>query len=394
LGRRLRALEDLVMFAGAYSGRRVFVTGHTGFKGTWLSSWLLDLGAQVTGYSLDPPTQPSLFDAVGLDRRALGDGSLTDLRGDVRDAPRLKAALLEAKPDIVFHLAAQPLVRRSYAEPSLTLETNVMGTVNLLESVRTEVAEGHALRAVVVITSDKCYENRESGHAYIEGDALGGWDPYSASKACTELVCDAYRRSFFLGADTPELATVRAGNVVGGGDWGQDRIVPDCVRAVVAGRHVEVRNPSAVRPWQHVLEPLSGYLWLGALQLRGERPGAGMATPSACAWNFGPGPKGGRTVEEVVERFLLSWGSGGWVQAEAAVRPPHEAGMLSLNVTKAAHDLDWRSAWTVEQAVDATVGWYRCWDTDADAAELLSRMRGDIAAYHAAARAQFIAWAA
>jgi CDP-glucose 4,6-dehydratase len=381
------------MFSDAYAGLRVFLTGHTGFKGSWLASWLLDLGAEVTGYALAPPTSPSLFETIGLDRGATGDGRLTDLRGDVRDASRLGAALEETAPDIVFHLAAQPLVRRSYAEPGLTFETNVMGAVNLLDAVRAAAASGRAPRAVIVITSDKCYENRESDHAYAEGDALGGWDPYSASKGCAELVCDAYRRSFFLEPGAPVVASARAGNVIGGGDWGEDRIVPDCVRSMAAASPVVVRNPGAVRPWQHVLEPLSGYLWLGALSLQGGRLGAGQAAPSANAWNFGPGAEGRRTVREVVERFLLSWGSGEWSSPGAATRQPHEAGLLSLDATKAAEELGWRPTWSVEKAVDATVAWYRRWTGGADAADLAAHTRADIAAYHAAARELSVAWA-
>jgi len=381
------------MFAGAYAGRRVFVTGHTGFKGSWLTSWLLDLGAQVTGYALDPPTVPNLFEAIGLDEGSSSDGRFTDLRADVRDAERLSAALMEAAPEVVFHLAAQPLVRRSYAEPHLTLETNVMGTANLLEAVRAAGATGHAPRAVVVVTSDKCYENLETDHAYTEGDALGGWDLYSASKACAELVCDAYRRSFFAAQQAPGLATARAGNVIGGGDWGEDRIVPDCVRSVAAGRPVELRNPCAVRPWQHVLEPLSGYLWLGAVLLRGERLGADQAAPAANAWNFGPGPDDRLTVAEVVERFLLSWGAGEWRPATGAAQQPHEAGLLSLDATKAARELGWRPVWGVEEAVAATVAWYRCWHGTAGVADLLRRTREDVAAYTEAARSLSIRWA-
>ena len=382
------------MFADVYRGRRVFVTGHTGFKGSWLTSWLLDLGAQVTGYALDPPSEPNLFSAIGLDQRSGGDGRLVDLRADVRDAERLRAALVEAAPEVVFHLAAQPLVRRSYAEPALTLETNVIGTVNLLEAVRGAHAVGHAPGAVVVVTSDKCYENLEADHAYVEGDALGGWDVYSASKACAELVCDAYRRSFFAAAPQgPALATARAGNVIGGGDWGEDRIVPDCVRALTAGEAVEVRNPGAVRPWQHVLEPLSGYLWLGAVLSRDERAGVDQTAPAANAWNFGPAPDDLLTVAAVVERFLMSWGAGEWRPAPGASGQPHEAGFLSLDAAKAARELGWRPVWDVEKAVDATVDWYRSWREATGAADLLKRTRKDVATYTRAARSLSIRWA-
>ncbi|MEI6727308.1 MAG: CDP-glucose 4,6-dehydratase, partial [Actinomycetes bacterium] len=285
------------MFGGTYSGRRVFVTGHTGFKRSWLASWLVDLGADVTGYALAPPTAPSLFDALGLDQR------LSHVQADVRDQGRLVAEMAAARPSVVFHLAAQPLVRLGYAEPRETFETNVMGTVNVLEAAR--VCESAA--AVVIVTSDKCYDNPEDGRPFREADAMGGRDPYSASKGCAELVAAAYRASFFGSDPSVSVATVRAGNVIGGGDWAPDRILPDCVRALTAGGPVLVRSPDAVRPWQHVLEPLSGYLQLGA-RMTG-RDGRGYEG----AWNFGPdAADGARQVRWVVERFLEEWGAGSW----------------------------------------------------------------------------------
>jgi len=341
---------------------------------------------------LDPPTQPSLFEVIGLAGRAGNDGMFTDLRGDVRDGQALSIALAHARPDVVFHLAAQPLVRLSYAEPALTIETNVMGTVNLLETVRTAGDPGRWPRAVVVVTSDKCYENRESGHAYVEEDGLGGWDPYSASKAGAELVCDAYRRSFFLEAGSPHLATVRAGNVIGGGDWGEERIVPDCVRSVISGRPVEIRNPGAIRPWQHVIEPLAGYLRLGAELLHGASLGADSASPAASAWNFGPGPEAKLTVRELVERFLESWGQGEWLIVGGEDTSPHEAGLLSLDASKAKRELGWRSVWSAADAVDASVAWYRCWNDGGDEEVLVDRMRADVAAYRAAALKMSIPW--
>ena len=372
------------MFGDVYAGRRVFVTGHTGFKGAWLTLWLLDLGAKVTGYALEPPTEPNLFEAIGLDRCAaqgsgLG-GSFTDVRGDVRDREALAAALGEAAPEIVFHLAAQPLVRRSYAEPHLTYETNVMGTVNVLEAVCALAAAGQGPGAVVNVTSDKCYENRETGHAYAESDPLGGWDPYSSSKGCAELVTQAYRRSFFTGPGAPRIVTARAGNVIGGGDWGEGRIVPDCARAVAAGRPPEVRNPGAVRPWQHVLESLSGYLWLAA------------RTPADGAWNFGPADDAQVTVREVVELFLSAWGGGQWQPAPGAVEQPHEAGLLLLDAGKAERELGWRPAWSVTQAVTAAADWYKQFYAGAEPADLLARCRADIAGYSAAAAARGAAW--
>jgi CDP-glucose 4,6-dehydratase len=399
VGERLRALEDLVMFGDVYSGRRVFVTGHTGFKGAWLTLWLLELGAEVTGYALDPPTDPSLFEAVGLGSgeavHACG-GRFTDVRGDVRDRERLASAMRVAEPEIVLHLAAQPLVRRSYAESHLTFDTNVMGTVNLLEAVRELAAAGRAPRAVVNVTSDKCYENRETTHAYVEGDPIGGHDPYSASKGCSELVTAAYRDSFFDGFDLPLVASARAGNVIGGGDWGEDRIVPDCARALNAGRPVEVRNPAAVRPWQHVLESLSGYLWLAAcLWGTGPAPDGGERRAAlAGAWNFGPVAGGKVTVREVVERFAAEWGGGQWRPAPGAAEQPHEAGLLVLDAGKAERELGWRAAWSATEAVTAAARWYRAFYRDGGASTLLERCRGDVSAYREAAVHAGNAWTA
>jgi len=386
------------MFGDVYAGRRVFVTGHTGFKGSWLTQWLLDLGADVTGYALAPPTEPSLFEAAGIGAaeagRAKGAGRFTDLRADVRERHPLRQALEMAAPEIVFHLAAQTLVRRSHAEPHLTYQTNVMGTVNLLEEVRALAASGRGPRAVVNVTSDKCYENLETGHAYVEGDPLGGFDPYSSSKGCSELVTAAYRRSFFGEPGMPRVATARAGNVLGGGDWGEDRILPDCVRALSAGVPIEVRNPGAVRPWQHVLESLSGYLSLGANLWRraaavGHEEGAFDG-----AWNFGPGAECNVTVREVVELFVTAWGGGEWQPAPEAAEQPHEAGLLVLDAGKAERELGWRAAWSVTDAVSAAARWYREFYGGADAPALLERCRGDIAAYCEAAGRAGSAWTA
>ena len=385
------------MFADVYAGRQVFVTGHTGFKGSWLTQWLLDLGADVTGYALAPPTQPNLFDAAGIGaveaKRPRGAGRFTDLRGDVRERRSLGQALKTAAPEIIFHLAAQPLVRRSYAEPRLTYEANVMGTVNLLEEVRALAAFGRGPRAVVNVTSDKCYENLETGHAHVEGDPLGGFDPYSSSKACSELVTAAYRQSFFSEPGTPRVATARAGNVLGGGDWGEDRILPDCARALHAGAVVDVRVPGAVRPWQHVLESLSGYLWLGANLWR-DAAGAGeQADAFAGAWNFGPGADSNVTVREVVELFIEAWGGGDWWPARGAAQQPHEAGLLLLDAGKAERALGWRATWSVADAVGAAARWYKAFYDGAEAPALLQRCRGDIAAYCEAAVRSGAAWA-
>lgn len=386
------------MFGDVYAGRRVFVTGHTGFKGSWLTLWLLDLGAEVTGYSLGPPTEPSLFEAAGIGvaeaGRPMGAGRFTDLRADVRDRRSLGQALEMAAPEIVFHLAAQPLVRRSYAEPHLTYETNVMGTVNLLEAVRALAACGRGPRAVLNVTSDKCYDNLETGHSHVEGDPLGGFDPYSSSKGCSELVTAAYRQSFFSEPGMPRVATARAGNVVGGGDWGEDRILPDCARALSAGVPVEVRNPGAVRPWQHVLESLSGYLSLGANLWRRAVEDGGGARALDGAWNFGPGPEAVVTVREVVELFADAWGGGEWRPAPESAQQPHEAGLLVLDAGKADRDLGWRAAWGVAEAVAAAARWYREIYGGADAPALRERCRSDIAAYCEAAARAGSAWTA
>ena len=384
------------MFGDVYRGRRVFVTGHTGFKGSWLTQWLIDLGAEVTGYALAPPTEPNLFGAVGIGRedaqRARGAGRFTDLRADVRERRPLGQALAMAAPEIVFHLAAQPLVRRSYAEPHLTYQTNVMGTVNLLEEVRVLAASGRGPRAVVNVTSDKCYENAETVHAYGEGDPLGGFDPYSSSKGCSELVTAAYRRSFFGEPGMPKVATARAGNVIGGGDWGEDRILPDCARALSVGEAIKVRNPDAVRPWQHVLESLSGYLSLGASLWRASAKAGEDGNEFAGAWNFGPGPDAVVAVRDVVELFVEAWGGGEWRPVPGAAEQPHEAGLLVLDAGKAERELGWRGAWSVAEAAVAAAHWYREFYSGADAATLLEYCRDDITAYREAAVKAGCAW--
>jgi len=386
------------MFGDVYAGRRVFVTGHTGFKGSWLTLWLLDLGADVTGYALAPPTEPSLFEAASIGAaeagRPKGTGRFTDLRADVRERLALGQALEMAAPEIIFHLAAQPLVRRSYAEPHLTYETNVMGTVNLLEEVRALAASGRGPRAVVNVTSDKCYENAETGHAYVEGDPLGGFDPYSSSKGCSEFVSAAYRRSFFAKPEAPGLATARSGNVIGGGDWGEDRIVPDCARALSAGAIIDVRNPAAVRPWQHVLEPLSGYLSLGATLWRSVADAGDEAKQFAGAWNFGPRRDAVVTVREVVELFIDAWGGGEWRPALGTAQQPHEAGLLVLDAGKAERELGWRASWSVVDAVSAAARWYAEFYRGAGPDALLTHCRADIAAYCDAAARSGAVWAA
>jgi CDP-glucose 4,6-dehydratase len=323
----------------ALEGRRVLVTGHTGFKGSWLSLWLHDLGAKVSGFAL-PPEKPSLFSALKLD--ALIDSRL----GDVRDAAAFGKALRQAKPEIVFHLAAQPLVLRSYEDPVETFSANVMGLVNLLDAAR----KVPSVKVLQIITTDKCYENDETGRAYAEGDPLGGRDPYSASKACAELVAASYRDSFY--SSGASLATARAGNVIGGGDWAKDRILPDCARALKAKRPVVVRNPESVRPWQHVLEPLSGYLALACRQLEQPRR-------FSQAWNFGPDESDSVTVGALVESAVKHWGSGRWIQAPSDDGGGREARVLRLDCAKARRELGWSPRWSVEDAVRETMLWYK-----------------------------------
>jgi CDP-glucose 4,6-dehydratase len=357
----------------SYADRRIFVTGQTGFKGAWLAEWLVDLGAEVTGYALTPPTEPSLFAALDLSAR------LKHVVADVRDQGRLAAEVQAAQPSVIFHLAAQPLVLRAYAEPRETFETNVMGTVNVLEAARACAS----VQAVVVVTSDKCYQNHEGDRPFRETDAMGGHDPYSASKGCAELVTAAYRDSFF--GDGAVVASARAGNVIGGGDWAADRIIPDSVRALAAGEPIVVRNPDAVRPWQHVLEPLAGYLWLGARMLSEGRSFAG-------AWNFGPTDQAGdHSVRWVVERFLGEWGTGSWVSAATTGPKPHEAQRLSLDSAKAREQLGWAPAWDAQVAVRRTASWYRDYYRSPVAARDL--VRDQIRAYQDDARAAGIAWA-
>lgn len=340
--------ENELTTAEFWKGRRVFVTGHTGFKGSWLTRWLTMLGASVSGYAWDRD-ELKLFPLIGD-----GPGVHT-VWADVRNRQRLDAALREAAPEVVFHLAAQPLVRTSYQFPADTFEVNVMGTVNLLEAVASAVESGISVKAVVNVTTDKCYDNREWIWGYRETDPLGGYDPYSSSKACSELVTQAYRNSYFHPARYAEhgvaIATARAGNVIGGGDDSLDRLVPDCLRAFAAGKRPLLRNPGSTRPWQHVLEPLGGYLLLAEKLARG-------GAEYAAAWNFGPGEQNVHSVEKVAVRLAELWGEGAGVEKLAA-SGLHEAGELQLDSTKARRLLDWRSRWSVEQALQKTVEWHR-----------------------------------
>jgi CDP-glucose 4,6-dehydratase len=348
---------------GFWSGKRVLVTGHTGFKGSWLCAWLLMRGADVHGLALAPETQPALFDQLGL------AGRMGHAVGDIRDPQVVMDRIVAVSPAVVFHLAAQPLVRRSYRDPAQTWGTNVMGTVHVLESLRRAMQPC----AVVVITTDKVYANREWEHAYRETDRLGGHDPYSASKAATELVVDSYRQSF-RSDGMLRLATARAGNVIGGGDWAEDRILPDLARALMQGQAVAVRNPAAVRPWQHVLDPVAGYIMLAEKIAMSEDP------VWQGAFNFGPEAADQRSVADLVAAALHHW-PGRWTDV-AAPGAVHEAGRLALTIDKARSVLGWSPRWNFDRAVAETIGWYRDVAGGADARDLTERQ---ITAYGPAA---------
>ena len=336
-----------------WRGRSVFVTGHTGFKGGWLTLWLRHLGAEVHGYALGPPTDPSLFEVARI-----GSVLASDTRADLADLAQLKLALESAKPEVIFHLAAQSLVRESYRDPLGTLVTNVIGTAHVLEAAR----RLDSVRAIVLITTDKVYQNREWEHPYREVDPLGGHDPYSASKAAAEIVAASYRASLFGGdpGNPARVATARAGNVIGGGDWAADRLLPDCLRAFAAGEPVRLRFPRAVRPWQHVLEPLAGYLRLA------ERLLDANGTDFAAAWNFGPDASGDATVAEVAEAAARFMGDGATVECAPVSEHPHEAGLLRLDSTRARTLLPWEPRWSLPYAVELTVAWQRAWKQGAD----------------------------
>lgn len=326
-----------------WAGRRVLLTGHTGFKGSWLSLWLAKLGANVSGYALQAPTEPSMFDLANV--ASVLENSVV---GDVRDLTALSGFVSETSPEIVIHMAAQSLVRESYLNPVDTYSTNVMGTVNLLEAVRTS----SSVKAILVVTSDKCYENEELGQRYREDAAMGGHDPYSSSKGCAELVSAAYRRSFLEAAEIA-LATARAGNVIGGGDWADDRIVPDAIRAFITGTPLQVRNPTAVRPWQHVLEPLAGYLLL--CQNLVTQPKSYSES-----WNFGPDQRDEQAVSVIVSEMAKDWGGEAEWQTSSK-KSPHEAHFLTLDSSQANSVLGWNPAWRLDRALHETVLWYQAW---------------------------------
>lgn len=332
-----------------WRGRRVFVTGDTGFKGSWLALWLAEMGADVTGYALQPPTSPSLFEQARISE------IVKHVHGDIRDLAALEAAMQRADPEVVFHLAAQPLVRYSYKAPVETYATNVMGTVHLLDACR----RLDHVRAIVCITTDKCYENKEWAWPYRESDPMGGYDPYSSSKGAAELVISSYRRSFF--DDGKGIASVRAGNVIGGGDWAEDRLLPDIVRALEAGRRPLIRSPKSIRPWQHVLEALGGYIVIAERLLSGDMS-------AATAWNFGPSDDDARPVDWIVERLLDEWGASGWDMPEDA--QPHEAQVLKLDCSKARSELGWRPAMPLPDALKKVAQWHQAVASGADAREI------------------------
>lgn len=345
-------ISPIMVDVNFWKNRRVFITGHTGFKGSWLSIWLSAMGARVTGYALEPPTDPSLFDAAGvvglLERHVLGD---------IRDLDALRQVMITAEPEVVVHMAAQPLVRQSYHDPVATYETNVMGTVNFLQAVR----ETPSVVAAINVTSDKCYRNQEWLWGYRENDPMGGHDPYSSSKGCSELITSAWRDSFFQ-KPGPFLSSVRAGNVIGGGDWAQDRLIPDFVRALIQNKKLAIRHPLAVRPWQHVLEPLSGYLILAQKMVA-------EGHDFASGWNFGPGEAEAYTVGELVEMLCRAWGRGAAYETDPG---PHvkESSNLRLDCSKARALLGWRPIWNLERALEAVISWTRGWMEGADPAKL------------------------
>jgi CDP-glucose 4,6-dehydratase len=326
-----------------WKGKRVFLTGHTGFKGGWTVLWLHKLGAIVKGYALEPNTSPSLFEIANI-----SDGIESEF-GDIRDLDQLKKSLCNFSPDIVIHMAAQPLVRLSYQDPVGTYQTNVIGTVNLFESVR----NCKSVKAVVNVTTDKCYENNEWLWGYRENEPMGGHDPYSSSKGCSELVTSAYRKSYFSNLGSAKIASARAGNVIGGGDWAEDRLIPDILKSFINNKPVEVRNPSATRPWQHVLEPISGYLTLAEqLYIEGDK--------FAEAWNFGPEDNDVKSVKYIIEYLVQEWGSGVcWAQDKS--EQPHEAQLLKLDISKAKNHLQWFPKWDIHSALDSIIEWNKEW---------------------------------
>ena len=378
----------LTMFKELYKNKKVLITGHTGFKGSWLAIWLKELGANVIGYSLDPPSEPNNFIATKLQEK------ITHIHGDIRDLDRLMETFKNYQPEFVFHLAAQPLVRLSYNEPKLTFDTNVGGTVNVFEAVR----KAPSVKVLVNITSDKCYENKEWIWGYRENDPMGGHDPYSASKGCAELVFSAYLKSFFSQNAAQKTiigaASARAGNVIGGGDWGAARLVPDCIRALSCGQKIGIRSPYAVRPWQHVLEPLGGYLLLGASLWQDPQKYSGP-------WNFGPDNGSHLTVAEMAERLIKYWGSGTWedifnptnsMNSINTTNALHEAKLLKLNCDKAHAELNWHSVLTIDECLQMTADWYKIFYAGSSHESIYKFCTQQIAEYVERARKRNLIW--
>jgi len=358
-------MEDMVKVLSVFKGKRVLVTGDTGFKGSWLSLWLAEIGADVYGYALPPESADVHFNVVELGRR------ITHQDGNILDRDRLGAFFKQARPEVVFHLAAQPLVRRSYKDPKETFDTNVGGSVNVLECVRLSPE----VKTLIYITSDKCYRNKEWVWGYRENDELGGHDPYSASKAAAELVFASYGDSFFRARVGFGFASVRAGNVIGGGDWSEDRIVPDCMRALRAGQPIVLRNPGATRPWQHVLEPLGGYLALAVALYNNPQGFSG-------AWNFGPDSNASRSVHDLTQGIVRAWGAG-QIEIQACGDAPHEAGLLHLNCDKAHFILGWKPHWGFDRTVRETVAWYRAVVSgEQGAAVSIAQIKAYMESYH------------
>lgn len=365
-------------FSGIYRGKKVLVTGHTGFKGAWLSLFLKELGADVLGFGLDPPpTIPSLFDSIGLKDKII------HVVADIRDEEKVFSVLKDFQPEIVFHLAAQPIVRLSYKEPKLTYETNVMGTINLLEAIR----KVGSVRAIINITTDKCYENQEWLYGYREIDRLGGKDPYSSSKACAELVTASYRSSFFSPEKYDEhkvaISSARAGNVIGGGDWAEDRLIPDCIKSISQGKSILIRSPKAIRPWQYVLDPLSGYLSLGALMYQNESQYNG-------AWNFGSSDEKIFSVEQIVSLIIKQWGKGHYT-VDAADHP-YEAKYLKLDCSKARTYLGWKEVYDIQKSIEETVRWYREFYENGNESQMYDLSLKQIMEYIEDARRKGMAW--
>ena len=361
-------------FSGVYSNRRVLITGHTGFKGSWLCQWLLSLGAEVAGYSLSIPSQPSNFQTLDLEPQ------IKHITGDIRDRAVLQKAFDSFQPDIVFHLAAQALTRLSYDDPHLTLETNIMGTLNILECIRSQ----SSVQAAVIITSDKCYRNDEWVWGYRENDSLGGNDPYSASKATAEIICNSYMQSFFKNGH-PAVATARAGNVIGGGDWALDRIIPDCIRAWSKGEQVKIRNPRSRRPWQHVLEAISGYLSLGAALL------SDRESIRNEAFNFGPASTVIQSVGELITELAHHWKSAKWEIEPETDTNKLESGLLKLNCDKALHHLNWEAILSTAEAIEFTSVWYKTYYSSPHS--ILELTKGQIKEYSYRAAKKGLPWA-